>query len=137
MEPVTQLFDLLLFGQLICWPLSLPAGCLLLLSLAGCMSPALAPHCRAVGRCYWLLAVGPAAVLASVAIGHEGPPLQWPGWVDWFVPAVVALHAIAGVVIVLLARGARLTSLLAVLGSLLLTVAFAASGTMALTGVGP
>jgi hypothetical protein len=134
---VEKVFDLSLFALVAIWPITLPAIGLLVWSLARIPAEVNPYQRKAIYPCFGLLGIGPASVIVSVAIGHNGLPAQWPPWVDWFVPSVLAINLVLGVLLLFRARRARFTSSLVVIASLLLTMAFACSGTMALTGVGP
>ena len=135
MSPVAQFFDLCLFALVAGGLLSVPALFLLLGSLV--MRSPESGNPRGFLLSYLLLAIPPASAAIAVAIGHRGGVAEWPPWVDWYVPAVVATNALIGAVLIWSARGARAKCTLVVVASLLLSLAFSGSATMALTGVGP
>ena len=137
MDPVSQFLQLALFAVFAFWFVSLPALGLLAWSLALITNRPHSEERRRAARCYWLLLLAPASLGVAVTIGHHGPPVEWPAWIDVFVPAVTVGNMLLGLVLVVRARGVRIAAMIVVIASVLLSLVFASAGLIALTGVGP
>lgn len=136
MNVLSLLAELVAFALLYLWPLSFPALCLLGWALARLHAVDAPLFAKSTNYCFSLLTIGPASLIACLIILQMVPPIHWHQCAGYLILCVLGLLVVLGPLFVCLATRGRLTCLLIVLGSSLLSLALVLSGATALSNAG-